>query len=568
MAALPEVGGRIEPGGAPTVSEAFAFLSRRKWAVLGAAVPIAFASVWLAFWLPAVYESQATILVEQQTIPQDVVAQSGGASYVDEQIQVVSQRVLSTANVRNLIDKFHLYPSDSSTSGLDAIAQFRGNTAITPMVTQVSDNRGRPGNATYGFTVSYRAPKPELAQTVTGELANLYVQENVKARTERAADTTNFLQSETQRLAQEIADKEKELADFKDKYGEALPDQRTFNAQSLDRVQRDLEQVKQNVIDLRSQRDLLRNQLAATDPHATIYSSTGEPVLSAANRLAELRQQYAQLLARYGPEHPDVIRTKREIDALSSGDPESGPDIEAQIASLEAELKGLRDRGYTEEHPDVQRAEHALDALRGELQNAPQTPAKQSRPPDNPEYIQRKVQLDSVSQSLAAAVQRQRSLAAREAELEHLLAIAPKVEQDWLNLNRGYDAARAEYNDIQRRTTQAKLSQRLEQENQGDRFTLIDKASLPQQPVEPNRPAVIFLGFVLALGAGIGIAALADAMDDTVRSTRDLITTTGMKPLAVIPYIQTRRDRRNRLIRSAVVTASICAGAYLLIVFL
>ena len=47
----------------------------------------------------------------------------------------------------------------------------------------------------------------------------------------------------------------------------------------------------------------------------------------------------------------------------------------------------------------------------------------------------------------------------------------------------------------------------LEKERKGEKFTLIDPAILPEEPVSPNRPAIIFLSLVLALGAGVGSAA-------------------------------------------------------------
>jgi hypothetical protein len=143
--------------------------------------------------------------------------------------------------------------------------------------------------------------------------------------------------------------------------------------------------------------------------------------------------------------------------------------------------------------------------------------------------------------------------------------MAPRVEQEWLQLNRGYESIRAEYEEIKRRSTSARLAESLEAQNKGERFTLMRRAGLPADPVEPNRPAIIFLGVVLALGAGIGLAALIDALDTSVRSPQDLQNVLAMKPLVVIPYVRTIRDRRVDWTRRMAATGAAVAVALVVI---
>jgi len=69
---------------------------------------------------------------------------------------------------------------------------------------------------------------------------------------------------------------------------------------------------------------------------------------------------------------------------------------------------------------------------------------------------------------------------------------------------------------------------------------------------------------VLAIGAGIGVAALVDALDSTIRGAEDLRVDFAMKPLGVIPYIHTAHDRRAALTRRA--TAAVATIACLALV--
>src|SRR3974390_2148719 len=67
------------------------------------------ATILLGVLLPPTYRSAATILIEQQEIPQDLV-RSAISSFADQRIQVISQRVMTTQNLLSLIDRYNLYP--------------------------------------------------------------------------------------------------------------------------------------------------------------------------------------------------------------------------------------------------------------------------------------------------------------------------------------------------------------------------------------------------------------------------------------------------------------------------
>src|SRR3974390_3502207 len=75
-----------------TIEVLLSYWRRRRtfWVVFGTALLTA---VLLALLWPPTYRSTATILIEQQEIPQDLV-RSTISSYADQRIQVISQREL------------------------------------------------------------------------------------------------------------------------------------------------------------------------------------------------------------------------------------------------------------------------------------------------------------------------------------------------------------------------------------------------------------------------------------------------------------------------------------------
>jgi uncharacterized protein involved in exopolysaccharide biosynthesis len=540
-----------------TVKDALDFLSRRVWLFVLIAAAISMATIVLAFRWPPLYLSQSTILIEQPAIPEDLVPTTI-RNYVDEQIQIVAQRINKQDSVLAMIEKLDLYPEERKTeTPSETVGRFIEAEYLENLTAEVTDDRGRAADTTFAFYVGFHHSDPVTAQKVTAELAQRFLDENLQSRMERASTTTSFLEDEADRLAKEIADMEKRLADFKHEYGDAMPGQLNLNVDVLNRTETELNKTEQDLRDLRAQQQIIQSEMSSLDPYATIFSESGEPIYSAQQRLAELRQQYLQLSSRYGPEHPDVVRTKREIEGIvGSGNVMGTPtDIAQQRATLEAERDSLLER-YSPEHPDVVRLQKTIDSLpAGAAAAQRSTPAT----PNNPAYLAARAKLQAVQSGIAAAEARRIELIDRRSKLEKSIAVAPRVEQEWLQLSRGYESAKVEYDEIRRRGTGARLSENLEVQNKGERFTLIKRADLPTIPVEPNRPAIIILGLVLALGAGIGVAALVDALDSTIRSPQDLQAVFALKPIGTIPYVNTAHDRRIAWTRRVAATGAAIA---------
>jgi len=562
-------GAAQEHSSAPTAQDAVAFLRRRKALFFYVAVPVILGAILLAFRLPPIYQSEAKVLIEQPAIPDDIVA-STITSYVDERIQAVSQRVLAADNVSNIIDEFSLYPElrgDGITQTV--IDQFRQDTELQNIAAEIFDaRRGRMDGSTYAFVVGFRHSVPETTQQVAATLVQLYLDENIKSRTESSAETTLFLEQQSSRISERISQIEQDLADFKAQYSGALPERAQLNVQLLDRAERDLTEAEDQIRQLTSERDILRFELQNISPYATMVSDSGAPVLGAQERLDALQLEYMRLTSTYGPEHPDVVRAKREMDAILGGDStQSAEDVAIRLAAARLERDQLLDR-YSSEHPDVQRIERSIDMLETQreiLARVPSGSNSAAAAPNNPLYVQKKIQIESVGARLIAAQGERSLLISRRAELEGNIAISPRVEREWLELNRGYKSIREEYDEINMRISDAKMSERLESQSKGERFTLLERASLPNQPIEPNRFSIIFLGVVLAIGAGIGLAALIDGLDSTVRSSYDLEVLYGANPLVTIPFVETRRDRRIRFIKNISVGSAFVASIVLVV---
>jgi capsular polysaccharide biosynthesis protein len=115
--------------------------------------------------------------------------------------------------------------------------------------------------------------------------------------------------------------------------------------------------------------------------------------------------------------------------------------------------------------------------------------------------------------------------------------MSPRVEEQYKTLLSERNNTQNKYDDLMRKLMESRVSQGLEKEQMGERFTLIDPAQLPEKPVMPNVPVFLLIGMVLGIGAGVGMGAFREMSDMSVRKEEDLASITSMPVLASIPEI-------------------------------
>jgi hypothetical protein len=152
-------------------------------------------------------------------------------------------------------------------------------------------------------------------------------------------------------------------------------------------------------------------------------------------------------------------------------------------------------------------------------------------------------------------------------EYEKKIERAPLVEKDYSELARDYQSAKKKHNEIMNKLLTARISQGMEQTQRGERFTIVEPARLPEKPHKPNRMAIVLIGFVLALGVGIGMAATREAMDRSIKTADQLNSITGVPVFSSISLMETGEERRARLIRWILLMAT-AVGVFVVVLIL
>jgi uncharacterized protein involved in exopolysaccharide biosynthesis len=516
-----------------------------------ALVTIVVAVAW-----PPTYRAAATILIEQQEIPQDLV-RSAISSFADQRVQIISQRVMTTQNLMSLIDRYNLYADIRESKPREVLLQkMRNDIALKMISADVIDPRsGRPTEATIAFAVSYQNRSPDLTLKVANELTTLYLNENLTSRTQMAQQTTAFFAEETAKQEARINELDKKLAEYKAKHQDSLPDLAQLNWQTSDRTELDLHDSENRIAALDAQQVLLRAQLAQLNPTSQVFSDTGQRVMGVDDRLKALRSQLADYKARYASDHPDVLSTEREIAGLekesqaehSKVRDTSTSDTARQLEEARAKLARAQEK-YSPDHPDVVRLTHLVGELESELAAHPPAGSAQIElsGADNPVYIQVKGQLDAVSVDKASAEEKRDQLKAKLEDYDRRLARQPAVERDYRELARQLETAQRKYEELHAKQGEVQVSENLEIERKGERFTMIEPPLPPEKPVSPNRFLILAAGFMLSVGLAFGALFVQHTVDPAIRGSDEIRQLLSVPPLAAIPTIITRAEHRRR----------------------
>ncbi|HTR44741.1 MAG TPA: GNVR domain-containing protein [Thermodesulfovibrionales bacterium] len=484
-------------------ADIIAIAKRRRWGLMVPALAVVLLSVAVVLVWEPVYRSTSTILIEEQEIPREYVVATV-TSYAEQRLQSINQRIMSSARLLEVINRFNLYADKRNRLTNEEIIDDmrRKDIKFETVMADVIDRRtGQKTAATIAFTVSYEGKNPVVVQQVANVLASLYLEENIRVVGQQTASTSKFLADEMKSVQADLVSFEKRIAEYKERNPRSLPELLNYNLQTLDWTDRNFEQFHDQLRTLKEKESYLQSQLASIEPDAKNQDK---------DLLKDLRAKLVMLRSKYSDEYPDVKKTKTEIAVLE-------------------------ERLHTEKGTE---------------------PAPEK--PDNPAYVALAAQLASTQSEIASVARQIKDMEKKREDYSRRLEMSPRVEEGYKNLMVERNNTQAKYDDLMKKFMEARVAEGLEKGQMGERFTLIDPARLPEKPVRPNRPLILVMGLIMGIGAGVGVAALQEANDRSARCAGDLAAAFPFPVLAEVPEIFTLEDelrkkkRRKFMIGTAV----------------
>ena len=470
----------------------------RGWIFLGT-VLFSLAGCTFVLLLPDHYKATTTILVDPQKVPEKYVSPTVNSDPA-QRLNTITQQVLSSTRLQQIIDDMQLYPElRSKVSREDLIELMRKDITIT--VKQGSSS----GLST--FTIEYEGRRRETVAKVANQLAASFIDWNVKNREQQAQDTTEFLDAQLKEAKENLETQEAKVSAFKMRHLGEMPEQQSANLQAVSQLQTQFQANVEALNRLEVERTLLSRGLES--------SNSG------------------------------VVKTAPVTERAK---------LEAQRQQLKSQLQDLQNR-YTSAHPEVVDTAARLQRVEERLNALPPDPPVTTAAPDNSAVT---VRLQLLDREVKRLNDEQARLTQQMNSYRAKVDAVPVVEQQMAELNRNYSVSKDHYQSLLDKTFSAGMAADLERRQQAEHFTILDVAQVPEKPFKPKRSLMLMVVLVGAFALSLGLAYSRDMLNGTLKIEQDLkaVLPAGVPLLAAVPRLSAAADRR-RSIRFAVFTVMV-----------
>lgn len=266
--------------------------------------------------------------------------------------------------------------------------------------------------------------------------------------------------------------------------------------------------LQKQMSDLESQINQIKGQ------NGIAFSSMGATMIGGSSgsldvQIAQLQRDNQQLNAQR-----DVTKGSAPRDPIVMN-------AEAQLAAARAV--------YSETHPDVVIAKQRLaEAKELAARNVEKQPI---------DTIDAQIAFNNSQIAKLSAMRGQE--AARSAAMLGAQSRAPLVMEQVAQLQQKLEGLNDQYQQVSTKLMSAQANARVEDEQMGERLSVIDPPVVPDDPVSPNRPALIAGGLAAGIMVGLGLILLLELIYRPIRGGEALRAITNEAPLVMIPVIDT-----------------------------
>lgn len=398
-------------------------------------------------------------------------------------LQVIEQQLMTRANLIDIANKLNVFAGQPAMSPDEKVGWMRGHTNIR-------STAGR-GKATM-MTIAFTSHRPQISAAVVNEMTTLVLSANTRSRVGRAEDRLSFYQQEVERLNQDLDQQNARILEFKRTNAAALPENLAYRQSRQSLLQERIARLESEKASLQTQRaEMIR-----------LYEETGNinqnnaPQTPEQQALVALQLELNNVLGVYAPDSPRVKALRSRVAAAERA-------VAAQSGSG---ASASPDTGNAQLNINLSQIDTRNTALQNELSQA-------------------NAELADLQGSINATAANSIALGA--------------LERDQANIQARYNAAVASLGE-------ARTAERIETSAQGQRISVVESASVPNEPSGPNRPRIAAMGVGMGLALAAGFFALMEFLNRSIRRPAELRSRFQITPLAVIPYIESRQERRQR----------------------
>ncbi|HWQ54399.1 MAG TPA: GNVR domain-containing protein [Bryobacteraceae bacterium] len=512
----------------PDVEDYIDMLRRYRSWILGPTFAGLVISVMTAFFWPDTYISTAVMRITPQQVPERLVP-SNVTSQIAERLGAMQTEIISRGSLSDLIQRpsLDLYKRERQRKPMeDVVEQMRRDIHINILDSPSSQPRNRAASA---FQISFWYTDRYKAQAVVRELVTKFIEQNITVLRNQASLTTSFLTDELKTAKDELDRIEAEITAFKVQNQGRLPEQQNSNLQALNSLHMQLASVNEAINNSGQQRLLMETQLQnlrnqttfiTSNMHETVGSQAvkNERLIQLNKTILETETSLAAAGEVYRNDHPDIRTFRKKLEVLKK---------ERDMLAAEDRQEQTKASGpQTVINPQAARSLEEIKSNVATLQA--QIRAKDL---DIEQRIKQQAELNKLIQGFQARIE-----------------TAPANEQKYLGLLRDQELAKTKFQQMTQKKELSETALNLEERKAGENLEVLDQASLPEQPAEPNRVMIAAAGTGLGLLLGLFMAGMKEMKDTSLKNLKDVRTYTNLPVLSSIPLLENallvRRKRR------------------------
>ena len=489
---------------------------RRRWLALAVAWAIALLGWLVISTIPNRYESQASVFVNSQGL----LSEKAGITAVERKnaIESIQRTLLSAENLEKVVRGTDLGRDITTPRQMaERVNGLRENIEIVAQEDNLFEITASSGSG--GLS---NAQNAKLSRDIVQKLLDLFMEGNLSGGRVETTQSLRFLDQQLLAREQQLREAETKRVEFETKYLGILPGAGGSISQRMETARSEMNQLDSNLMSAQGAMAALNGQMASTPPS---INTPGSPI------------------------------------------PGSSGGAAGRAAAIEGQIGDAQSRGLTDRHPDMiaMRGQLATARAAARAEGGVRTSAGTST--QNPLYVTLRSMQAEKQATVAALSARRAQLQAEMAQFASKQVAEPGIAAEQQRLNRDYEVLKAAYDKILADREEVRLRGSVQSETNSMQFKIIEQPLAPRAPVAPNRPLLLTLVLMAALGAGAGVAFGISQIRSTYATGARLAKASGLPVIGSIseylPSIR-RADAKLKLRYFTGVTAAL-VGAWIML---
>jgi len=443
---------------------------------------------YLVSIMPNVYESQARVYVDTQSLLRPLLKGLTVENNPNTQIRLMVKTLLSRPNLERIARMTDLdVQANTPEEFEEIIKRLKENIIIS--------NAGRENI----YSLSIEHEDPDTAKNIVQSTLTVFM-DNTLGETRNDSDSAKkFLNTQINERKKELLARDARLTNFKQQNSDVLPGQSGGYYNKLNASKESLKAINLEILEKRTELESAKLQLAQSTntkvPEDNQIKTDTTIQTTFDVRISELETQLDALSVRYTDRHPDIIEVKRSLKHLKK-------------------LRATEIQKYLDESANEEGTLKRLSA--------------------NPVIQEVQIQINTLENQIASLSVRASDFNEQVIELEGKIHTLPEVEAKYKELTRDYELKNEEYLELLSRQATAQLAQKADETTDKIQFKVIDPPRADSNPSGPARFVLFGVVTVLGFGAGIGLSFLMSQLSPVAISTAQLAKVTGVPIFGIV----------------------------------